>query len=216
MVSGSISASTPACHAGERGSTPRQRDYFFHSFTEYSPAAFSSSPIHSYFSLFPLFIDPSARPNWIVQYPDKHAYAIEGPTGPRIPPPSHREMFSPIHACTITRASGRCSGSVVKNIGRSSRGKLRLRSTTAFEFVQKRTRSTMRVRPSSLALLSTWLWFPLTLAMWPFPPKRFKGNALLGAGTLELSTDGRVVGLGDFNGDQLFVSSAPNALLTVF
>ena len=29
MVSGSISASTPACHAGERGSTPRQRDYFF-------------------------------------------------------------------------------------------------------------------------------------------------------------------------------------------
>ena len=27
-VSGSISASTPACHAGERGSTPRQRDYF--------------------------------------------------------------------------------------------------------------------------------------------------------------------------------------------
>ena len=43
--------------------------------------------------------------------------------------------------------------------------------------------------------------------MWPFPPKRFKGNALLGAGSLELSTDGRVVGLGDFNGDQLFVSS---------
>ena len=27
-VSGSISASTPACHAGERGSTPRQRDFF--------------------------------------------------------------------------------------------------------------------------------------------------------------------------------------------
>ena len=29
QVSGSISASTPACHAGERGSTPRQRDSFF-------------------------------------------------------------------------------------------------------------------------------------------------------------------------------------------
>ena len=28
QVSGSISASTPACHAGERGSTPRQRDSF--------------------------------------------------------------------------------------------------------------------------------------------------------------------------------------------
>ena len=29
QVSGSISVSTPACHAGERGSTPRQRDCFF-------------------------------------------------------------------------------------------------------------------------------------------------------------------------------------------
>lgn len=38
--------------------------------------------------------------------------------------------------------------------------------------------------------------------MWPFPPKRFKGNALLGAGSLGLDTDGRVVALGDFNGDQ--------------
>ena len=41
--------------------------------------------------------------------------------------------------------------------------------------------------------------------MWPFPPKRFKGNALLGAGSLGLDTDGRVVALGDFNGDQLCV-----------
>ena len=41
--------------------------------------------------------------------------------------------------------------------------------------------------------------------MWPFPPKRFKGNALLGAGSLGLDTDGRVVALGDFNGDQLYV-----------
>lgn len=38
--------------------------------------------------------------------------------------------------------------------------------------------------------------------MWPFPPKRFKGNALLRAGSLGLDTDGRVVALGDFNGDQ--------------
>ena len=63
----------------------------------------------------------------------------------------------------------------------------------------------MRVRLSSLSLLSTWLWLPLTFAMWPFPPKRFKGNALLGAGSLGLDTDGRVVALGDFNGDQLYV-----------
>ena len=67
------------------------------------------------------------------------------------------------------------------------------------------TRSTMLVRPSSLSLLSTWLWLPLAFAMWPFPPKRFKGNALLGAGSLGLDTDGRVVALGDFNGDQLCV-----------
>ncbi|KAF9647285.1 hypothetical protein BDM02DRAFT_3098371 [Thelephora ganbajun] len=60
----------------------------------------------------------------------------------------------------------------------------------------------MRVQLSSLALLSTLLRFPLTSAMWPFPPKRFKGNALLGAGSLGLDTDGRVVALGDFNGDQ--------------
>ena len=32
QISGSISASTPACHAGERGSTPRQRDSFLFSF----------------------------------------------------------------------------------------------------------------------------------------------------------------------------------------
>jgi len=41
--------------------------------------------------------------------------------------------------------------------------------------------------------------------MWPLPPKRFKGNALLNAGSLGLDTDGRVVALGDFNGDQLCV-----------
>ena len=63
----------------------------------------------------------------------------------------------------------------------------------------------MRARPSSLVLVSTWLWFPLAIAMWPFPPKRYKGNALLSAGSLGLETDGRVVALGDFNGDQLCV-----------
>lgn len=64
----------------------------------------------------------------------------------------------------------------------------------------------MRLRPASLALVCIWLWLPFTSAMWPFPPKRFKGNALLNAGSLGLDTDGRVVALGDFNGDQLYVS----------
>jgi hypothetical protein len=82
----------------------------------------------------------------------------------------------------------------------------RATSSTASEFKHLRsTRSTMRVRLSSLPLLSTWLWLPLTFAMWPFPPKRFKGNALLSAGSLGLDTDGRVAALGDFNGDQLYV-----------
>ncbi|TFY66482.1 hypothetical protein EVG20_g4607, partial [Dentipellis fragilis] len=39
--------------------------------------------------------------------------------------------------------------------------------------------------------------------IWPFSPKRFKGNALLGAGSMGLEDeDGRVVAFGDFNGDQ--------------
>ena len=39
-----------------------------------------------------------------------------------------------------------------------------------------------------------------------FPTKRFKGNALLEAGSLGLGIDERVVALGDFNGDQLCVN----------
>jgi hypothetical protein len=91
-------------------------------------------------------------------------------------------------------------------------------STTAFnEFGRLRgTRLTMRLRPSSLALICTWLWLPSTSAMWPFPPKRFKGNALLGAGSLGLDTDGRVIALGDFNGDQLCVSLRTSYVLFVF
>ena len=79
-------------------------------------------------------------------------------------------------------------------------------STTALGFGSpKGTRSTMRLRLYSLAPICIWLSLPFTSAMWPFPPKRFKGNALLGAGVLGLNTDGRVVALGDFNGDQLCV-----------
>ncbi|OCH90654.1 hypothetical protein OBBRIDRAFT_793094 [Obba rivulosa] len=38
--------------------------------------------------------------------------------------------------------------------------------------------------------------------IWPFPPKRYSGNSLLGAGSLGLDNDDRVVAFGDFNGDQ--------------
>ena len=40
-------------------------------------------------------------------------------------------------------------------------------------------------------------------SFWPFPPKRFKGNSLLEAGSLGLGEDQRVLAFGDFNGDQL-------------
>ncbi|KAI0263708.1 hypothetical protein BC834DRAFT_971087 [Gloeopeniophorella convolvens] len=61
--------------------------------------------------------------------------------------------------------------------------------------------------PRRLSLLffvaSIALFAAPTTALWPFPPKRFAGNALVGAGSLGLNDgDGRVVAFGDFNGDQ--------------
>ena len=45
-----------------------------------------------------------------------------------------------------------------------------------------------------------------TSALWPFPPKRFSGNALVAAGSLGLDDgDSRVIAFGDFNGDHLCV-----------
>ncbi|KAH8114092.1 hypothetical protein DFH11DRAFT_1595734 [Phellopilus nigrolimitatus] len=41
-----------------------------------------------------------------------------------------------------------------------------------------------------------------TAYLWPFPPKRFTGNALLEAGSLGLGNDERAIAFGDFNGDQ--------------
>ena len=54
--------------------------------------------------------------------------------------------------------------------------------------------------PSLIVILFTFI--SLTEAVWPFPTKRFAGNAFLEAGSLGLG-DGRVAALGDFNGDQL-------------
>lgn len=57
---------------------------------------------------------------------------------------------------------------------------------------------------TSLLIVVACLVFP-TVAIWPFPPKRFSGNSLIDAGSLGLSGEGRVVAFGDFNGDQLCV-----------
>lgn len=55
-----------------------------------------------------------------------------------------------------------------------------------------------------VAFVSSVLLFASTAqSIWPFPPKRFTGNKLMGAGSMGLDDDGRVVAFGDFNADQL-------------
>ncbi|TFK59480.1 hypothetical protein BDN72DRAFT_780663 [Pluteus cervinus] len=65
-----------------------------------------------------------------------------------------------------------------------------------------RTRRQHPKRRAINAVLGLYLasWFPITSAIWPFPPKRFTGNALIDAGSLGI--DSRVIAFGDFNGDQ--------------
>jgi hypothetical protein len=53
-----------------------------------------------------------------------------------------------------------------------------------------------------------FLFASQTTAIWPFPPKRFKSNALIGAGSLGLDKlQGRIIAFGDFDGDQLYVAA---------
>jgi integrin alpha FG-GAP repeat containing protein 1 len=54
-----------------------------------------------------------------------------------------------------------------------------------------------------LALLAISSAFAPAAAIWPFPPKRFRGNALIGTGSMGLDPDGSVVAFGDFDGNQL-------------
>ena len=61
-----------------------------------------------------------------------------------------------------------------------------------------------RLAISSAVLWATNLFISPAIAIWPFPPKRFTGNALIDAGSIGLSGDGRVVALGDFDGNQLY------------
>ena len=62
-----------------------------------------------------------------------------------------------------------------------------------------------RKRLIAFYLLATLCLITPTMAIWPFAPKRFRGNSLIDAGAMGLSGDGRVVAFGDFNGDQLWV-----------
>lgn len=60
------------------------------------------------------------------------------------------------------------------------------------------------MHPRTHLLISLLLPYTTRAAFWPFGQKRFKANALIGAGPLGLDeVDGRVVAFGDFNGDQL-------------
>ena len=68
----------------------------------------------------------------------------------------------------------------------------------------RRLRQAVERRQAIAMVLHIWLvlsYVGLVLAVWPFPPKRFKANALVDAGSLGLG--GRVIAFGDFNGDQL-------------
>ena len=62
-----------------------------------------------------------------------------------------------------------------------------------------------RKRLTAFYLLATLCLITPSMAIWPFPPKRFRGNSLIDAGAMGLSGDGRVVAFGDFNGDQQWV-----------
>ena len=62
-----------------------------------------------------------------------------------------------------------------------------------------------RKRLIAFYLLVTLCLITPSIAIWPFPPKRFRKNSLIDAGALGLSGDGRVIAFGDFNGDQLWV-----------
>lgn len=62
----------------------------------------------------------------------------------------------------------------------------------------------MSICSACLALLL----LPLTTAVWPFKEKRFTAEALIDAGPLGLeNVDGRVVAVGDWNGDKKYADS---------
>jgi integrin alpha FG-GAP repeat containing protein 1 len=65
-------------------------------------------------------------------------------------------------------------------------------------------RTGRRKRNLLVSFVSLFLVSPAQ-AIWPFPPKRFTGNALIDAGSMGLDGGGRVIAFGDFDGDQLSV-----------
>ncbi|KZT70220.1 hypothetical protein DAEQUDRAFT_725861 [Daedalea quercina L-15889] len=56
-------------------------------------------------------------------------------------------------------------------------------------------------RPYTRLVLLLSLVLP-AYTIWPFSPKRFAGNAFLGAGPMGVDDDGNIIAFGDFNGDQ--------------
>lgn len=72
----------------------------------------------------------------------------------------------------------------------------------------------------SLALISAHLFVASVSAFWPFPSKRFKANGLISTGALGLEgVQGRVVALGDLDGDQfldILVLSEDQRTVTAF
>ncbi|KAJ6620330.1 hypothetical protein B0H10DRAFT_2163572 [Mycena sp. CBHHK59/15] len=52
------------------------------------------------------------------------------------------------------------------------------------------------------ALLAFLCLVQPSIAVWPFPPKRFSGNSLVDAGSMGINVQGRVIAFGDFDGDQ--------------
>ncbi|KAF8520193.1 hypothetical protein BU17DRAFT_46898 [Hysterangium stoloniferum] len=61
----------------------------------------------------------------------------------------------------------------------------------------------MRTVSSQIAISLFLIWsIPSTIAIWPFTPKSFAINSLIGTGSLGLDANSRVVAFGDLNGDQ--------------
>ncbi|KAI0781429.1 hypothetical protein BD413DRAFT_463176 [Trametes elegans] len=69
------------------------------------------------------------------------------------------------------------------------------------------------------SVIAVSLWLVPVAAIWPFPPKRFSGNALLNAGSRGIEPDSTVVAFGDFDGDQfldLLTLGSDHQTLTIY
>jgi len=58
------------------------------------------------------------------------------------------------------------------------------------------------MRTAGTILVTLVLFLHPVAALWPFQQKRFTAEAFVDAGSLGVNTTGRVVALGDWDGDQ--------------